>query len=196
MRFWKKPGADLPATPDIQGPAGRAWRYDMDTIARKAGNRPHASVESWLIEAKWAHPHWHSYALMLIHLRNVPGLGQPKLYVTGATHEVFLAALNPEKVRDLKRNPDYMMPLNFAAQFIAQDDAAATARINDTVREVVNGELSPDTDHMQSWIRRYGSAMIKGDPATAGETKIIISQPGKENAQIVFPPQAPKDPLS
>lgn len=191
-----KPVENLPATPDLQGAFGRAWRYDIEAIVRKANNKPHSSIVSWLIEAKNANPMWHSYAMHLIHLRDMPGLGRPKIYLPGATHEIMLFALNPEMARDLQNYPHVLLPINFAAQFIAICDDWAIARINETVFEIVNGGLSPDTDHLQSWIQRFGSAMLKGHPATAGETKITFSQPGKQPTQIIFPPQAPKDPLS
>lgn len=192
----KKLDENLPPTPDMQGSFGRAWRYDIEAIARKAGNKPHSSILSWVIEAPNANPMWHSYALHLIHLRDEIDLGRPKIYVQGATHEMMLFALNPDKPRDLKDYPSVLTPINFAAQFIARDDSYAIARINETVCEIVNGQLSPDTDHTQSWIARFGSAMIKGNSATVGETRITLSAPGKPTVEIVHPPVPPKGPLS
>lgn len=185
--------------PEMMGAAGKAWRYDLARIRRREGwwrRKPDASLLSWLIEAKWAHPLWHSYALHLIHLRPVEGLNEPKIYLPGATHEIFLYALDPEEPRDLTRIARHLYPSNFGAQFISldcehYDDRGAIGRMNDTVREIVEGRLSPDTDHMQSWLARYGDAMIKGDPRRAGETKITLISPEGEDLNIIVEPQPP-----
>ena len=56
-------------------PNGKAWRFDLDAIRMrmKADPASDAAVDAWLIEAPWAHPVWHSYLVMLIHLRPIPG---------------------------------------------------------------------------------------------------------------------------
>lgn len=190
--------------PEVFGKFGSAWRYDLDKIrqSRKVraltGAGPDvpkdASVVSWLIEAPAAHPQWHSYVLHLIHLRPVPGLNPPTIHLEDATHEILLFALNPDAPRRLNRRPEVLEPINFGAQMVMATDEAATARVASTVLEICDGQLSPDTDYLQSWIARYGSNMIKGDPARAGETKIRILEPGKDVQEIVSdpPPATPR----
>ena len=54
-----------------------------------------------------------------------------------------------------------MSPSNFAAQIIAENDAAAIERVEKSVREICHGTLSADTDFLSLWIERWGDNMIK-----------------------------------
>src|SRR5689334_15922965 len=82
-------------TPDLVGRYGRAWRADLAEGRRRHNVNPEldAALVLWVIEAPWARPAWHSYALMLAHLRPTPHLHPPKIHLDGATHELWLYAL-------------------------------------------------------------------------------------------------------
>jgi hypothetical protein len=149
--------------PDMGGAHGRAWLINFSHPSwsqTKLG----ACVALWVIEAPSAHPAWHSYVMSLIHLRPIPGLEPPIMYVADATHEMVLAALDPDKPRQPAIDGCDLWPLNppnFAAQFTAENDAAAMAHCEQSVRAIVAGQLSPDTDHTHAWIDRFGDGMVR-----------------------------------
>lgn len=159
---------DVTTPPTLTGAAGRAWQIDLDAAyAAKGLSRQNDSgaVAEWIIEAPWAHPIWHSYGLTLIHLRPYPGLkGKTVFHLVDATHELWLDSLAADASRqemietgDLKR----MSPSNFAAQFIAHDDAAAEARIREAAEAVIAGRLHPDSDYRAMWAARFGDNMLR-----------------------------------
>lgn len=72
---------------------------------------------------------------------------------------------NPEYPREPAirgEAPHVLSPLNFAAQFIAENDDAAAARIRDAVQRICDGTLSPDDDFRWQWIELFGGNMVKG----------------------------------
>lgn len=144
-----------PGKPDLTGQQGYAWRLP-DSIALRSG-KPHAQVAQWVMQAAYAHPIWHSYVLSLVHLRPVSGLRPPLIMVPDATHEFMLYALDPGHPIDFERLR-CLQPMNFAAQFKSDDDAAAIRRIEETVQDVIDGVLSPDTDFRWQWYARFGDA--------------------------------------
>jgi hypothetical protein len=156
--------------PDLTGEKSRAWRIDIDT-ARAIGNwttEEDATIAAWLVEAPWAHPAWHSYVIVLMHLRPlVADKRETKFYLEGATHEMWLYAIDPKSSREdfvTKCNfkeLSILTPINFAAQIIEPSDDAAIARVEKAVQEICNGELSPDTDFQSMWEERFGNHMIK-----------------------------------
>jgi hypothetical protein len=54
-----------------------------------------------------------------------------------------------------------LSPLNFAAQFIASDDAEASIRAENAARMICSGKLSPDTDFRAQWIAMFGDNMVR-----------------------------------
>lgn len=187
--------AQLPQQqPDAVGTLGKAWRMDLDRICATPAHRS-AVICQWLIFAPYAHPAWHSYVLSCITLRDIDGMPPAKVNLPGGTHEAMLYALDPARAYALDAHLPLLHPANFCGQFIEPDDAAAAMRIEAVVRDVVDGRLNPDTDYMQWWIRRFSASNVKGDPATAGETRIVIDAVGSgQPAEIVIPPvPAPND---
>lgn len=154
--------------PAIVGTHGKAWRCDEQAGLRKlsvAAER-HVGLSHWIVHAPYAHPGWHSYSIICLHLRPVAGIDPPKLYLSDATHEVIVHALNPERdlnplIDDGIRRGEFLLPANFAAQFIEISDDLARERIERTVKEICDGALSPDTDCIGQWIARFGDNMIK-----------------------------------
>lgn len=173
--------------PTIETELGLAWKYDLESFRKKSKKKVDASIVSWLIQAMWAHPFWHSYALHLIHLRPLKGV-ETKIYLEGATHEIMLFALDPGEPRDLNRLPSHLQPANFVAQFISLSDSDAVDKIEKCVKEICDGELSPDTDFTQHWIHRFNASMIKGDSSRAGETIIRTESKDGSISEIVHDP--------
>ena len=151
--------------PDLEGPHGRAWRCDLVAIREslKLSVDQDATVCAWVIDAPWAHPIWRSYMVAAIHLRPTKALPNPKVNLEGATHEVLVYALDPGREPDLLSPASTrLVPANFAGQWAAVSDLEAEEKISGCVREIVYGELSPDTDFIREWVRRFSGSNLKG----------------------------------
>ena len=156
--------------PDISGVSGKAWSVDLagQEPSLKFIQKDDATLTHWVVEAPWAHPVWHSYSIVLLHLR--PLVGKTTLfYKEGATHEIWVYAQNPDSNRTklIQGGPlkDYWLhPMNFAAQFIELTDELALERVKGSVQQICDGKLSPDTDFIQDWARLYGNNMMKDRP--------------------------------
>lgn len=164
---------DITAKPDFSGPSGRAWLCNHGNLQEQEGDEggPDATVGMWLIEAPEAHPLWHSYVLVLVHLRTLPGREEEEVtfHLDGATHQLLLNALDPKGSRqslvdcDLKAKNKcaILHPLNFAAQFIEITDNLARERCVSAVQAICDGKISPDTDYMWQWLGLFGNNMLK-----------------------------------
>lgn len=161
--------------PIFTSPYGRAWRtpqrvafeVNPDGSSQRDPELVDAVLDQWVVEAPWAHPVWHSYLIVLIHLRSAPNMPEPTIYLEGATHEMWVNALNPEVSRqelietgEISKK-QWLEPGNFAAQLVEPSDDAARQRVMRAVAEIVRGDLSPDTDFVDDWIKRFGSNMVK-----------------------------------
>lgn len=156
----------ITAVPDKATSHGRAWSIDIEAVRAFHGQDParDGTIASWLIEAEWAHPVWHSYNLVLVHLRQIPGMEPPIIRVPGATHEFWLYVLDPDEPRQAmlsRAKVRWLYPANFAAQLVADSDAAAIARVREAVDLVVDGMLNPDSDALRQWVGIFGDAMLK-----------------------------------
>lgn len=155
--------------PDIEGAHGKAWMCDTAEGCRLKGLAPEqdAALVHWLVEAAWAHPFWHSYSVVLIHLRDgAPDKRPPKIYKEGATHEVWVWAVDPEKDRRKLVETGlvegiWLSPMNYGGQFVAECDAVAVAAVRKAVARICDGSLSPDTDFQWQWITLFGNDMVK-----------------------------------
>jgi hypothetical protein len=122
---------EIVKTPDIKGKFGRAWRADIAEAQRAANVRPEddGSVVMWIVEAPWAHLIWHSYAVILVHLRPMPDVRPIKFYLAAATHEIWLYALDPNQPRQPMiefGQPKWLTPMNFGTS--RREPAAIAAR--------------------------------------------------------------------
>lgn len=160
--------------PDVGGPAGRAWRMEMSAQYVRAGIPPGemADVAAWIVEAPHAHPFWHSYVIMLQHLRPI-ARGKPAvLYLPEATHEMNVWALSPDRPREPMLHGgrlSLMEPRNFAAQMVCASDEHAIIRVYETaIVPIVSGQLSPDTDFTRDWVARFGDNMMLDRPDRSG----------------------------
>jgi len=148
--------------PAYTGSAGKAWDVNISANP-KAGER--ADVAQWVVECPYAHPIWHSYAVILFHLRPLEGFPPPYFARPGATHEFWLAALDPridrEKVITEGAIP-FLRPANFASQLIAGSDAEAYGEIyRNVVKAICDGAISPDTDYLCAWVAKFGDWMVR-----------------------------------
>lgn len=181
--------------PTLRGAMGNAWAQDIDGFLAKHPEQESmrlSSVGGYLVHAAYAHPAWHSYMIACVNLRDIPGVPPAKINMPGATHEILVYALDPNTPMFVDESPALLHPANFHGQFIEPSDEAAAERMKQTVQDVIDGKLNPDTDYGQLWIRRFSASNIKGDPAKFGETRIVATAPdGAVVADVTIPPKTP-----
>lgn len=87
----RPPLDEVAMEPAITGAHGRGWACDLEEGRRLLADRANddATVAMWVIEARYAHPVWHSYLLVLVHLRPMADLRETVFYLQGATHELM-----------------------------------------------------------------------------------------------------------
>lgn len=103
-----------------------------------------ATIAAWFIDAPGQSPAWSKYLLAAIHLRPIDGQSKsPTIRLEGATHEILLTALNPDKNPRLDDTETWhhLTPLNLEEQFIVGSDAAARELVRDCAHAVVAGLL-------------------------------------------------------
>lgn len=150
--------------PDREAANGKAWRMDTEAIRLKYCVNPgeDATIAQWVVECRWAHPFWHNYWIAIIHLRPTKQMPEPKINLPGATHEIWVFALNPLETPSLDNNwPILLSPGNFIGQFIASTDIDAEQTLENTVQDIIDGKLSPDTDFRHEWVRRFSDSNFK-----------------------------------
>lgn len=158
--------------PTIMGPHGKAWLCDHASLRRKLNVRDDqdGTVEHWIIEAPWAHPVWHSYSILLLHLRPLPDKRETLFYLENASHEMMLHAMDPKADREAiiigsgLFGGMWLTPTNFAAQFVEISDDLARDRIRKAVEIICAGNLSPDSDFINDWADLFGDNMMKDRP--------------------------------
>lgn len=167
--------------PEISGQYGRAWLINLPRLFEKfdVAEAYRGSIATWLVEAPWSHPSWHSYLVQILSLqwlKDHPMPDRPAVLIDNMTHEIGVMALTPHPGRELVvtgegqlgRDPvkcTMLSPANFAAQFIAVDDAAAIERARADVQAICDGVLSPDSDFLHQWVERYSANCCrKPDP--------------------------------
>ena len=165
--MFNRPEPKLPAQhPDYIGPCGRAWRCDLDAILHKQqlkGRAPprELNICGWLAFAPYSHPIWPCVAVNCISLRDVPGWPPAVIHLEGATHEVFVAACDPDHPLAVDESAKTLQPLNFAGQFICASDGEARDLVDQAVRDICDGTLNPDTDHRHAWFARFSRSNAK-----------------------------------
>lgn len=150
--------------PDRETEYGKAWRVTLSAARAHLGIKAEddGAVCSWVVYAPWAHPVWGCYWICCINLRPCTRLMEPKINLPGATHEVFVYALNPEETPDLLAPGNTRLsPMNFAGQWVAGSDLDAEEKIEKTVDEILAGRLSPDTDFLYEWVKRFSGSNLK-----------------------------------
>lgn len=154
----------------VSGPNGRAWLCDLAAVRQSigVGADQDGTLAHWIVEAPEAHPLWHSYSIVLVHLRPMADGRKTLIYLDDATHEIWLMAIDPKANRNrmlTKVVPaPWLEPKNFAAQFIEASDDLARERVQRAVTMICVGALNPDTDFNRHWEALFGSNMMKDRP--------------------------------
>ena len=150
---------------EFKGSYGSAASFDV-------GDSPEAAETlcSWLLTAPQAHPLWTQYLLCVVRLRDAPGFPPPHLQFPGATHELIVVALDPErgpyKAETMMSqfgsgNLPYLLPVNIVYQVEATDDEARLLAAY-AAWGVTVGALWPETADAPERIRgEWASSLVK-----------------------------------
>ena len=154
----------MPSAPHT-GTHGKAWRCDRAAALQRHRVKPGADavIADWVVEVPDAHHLVHSCHIALVHLRPAHPDDQVEVKVPGATHEMWIMALDPRAKRSAivlgKAMPvDHYYAQVFAAQLVATGDDAAIARMIGAIGLILNGDLNP-VDQPQ-WIELFGDNML------------------------------------
>jgi len=125
----------------MRGPAGVAvqlYAARVDTVEEQA------MVACWFLNCPGqSAPGVEQYILWANHLRPLPGLGPPAPLMPGATHEVLLAALDPDGHPEPTDSATWepFVPANLVQQLILTDDVACQVLIRSAAEEICGGRL-------------------------------------------------------
>lgn len=102
-----------------------------------------ATLAYWFLDCPGQAVAWNNYGLAVIHLRPIEGVRPAIVRVPGATHEVMLVALNPEKNPTLNDPASWQIltPINLMEQVQLPDDESAVDLLRDAAQAVVDGIL-------------------------------------------------------
>src|SRR5574340_355778 len=124
--------------PDLQGRFGKAWKQDeKSSIKRNPDFKPQSesTLIGWIVYGPSYHPLWDYYYIGCVFLKDIEGMPPAIIHLEGATHEVFVIALNPDHTPALNDGLYMLTPINFSAQFISTDEEALK-KMEDAVREI------------------------------------------------------------
>lgn len=184
--------------PTHQGSHGRAWKLDIPPDSDNPQYK--ATVCHYLVTAPSYHPLWFQYNLAVVRLAKIKGLPEPVLQFPGATHELIVAALNPETGHGeaghypehhtpacmngehvAKGNLSFLFPINIAWQVIATDEEME-ALADVAVVAVVAGQWNPETSDSPDRIREAWNAGLtrtlahqRGEPHAPGDGEPIVT---------------------
>lgn len=137
--------------PDIQGPFGRAW-----SLSHKSDVPDHtACLGNWLVNVPGAHPFWEYWLIVVIHLRDIPGVKPAYKKYPEAEFEFSIHSIDPERCPS--PDPDggvgfpILSPVDVVEQFHGISDRDARRVAEAGVTAIVNGQVSPDQDFRSLW---------------------------------------------
>lgn len=126
----------------ITGPAGAATLVrtvleDRDPVDQGA------TVAAWFLSCPRQSPAWEHYLLKVLHLRPIEGGRPVNLAREGATHEVLLVALDPDRkpVPHDAQTWLHLYPVNAAEQLVLPHDGAARVAVEIAAQLVMHGVL-------------------------------------------------------
>lgn len=155
------------------GPAGAATRLDITRTRSDPADSVATLGMYWLV-CPGQSPYWDTYTLAIIHLRDIPGVKPAHIRLPGATHELFLTALDPthnvhpEKPKTWK----HLTPINLMEQVILPDppegDEAALNLLDMAAKAIVGG-LTWAEPPLSGQIEPWRTMLIKTTAHLRGE---------------------------
>lgn len=154
----------------LTGPAGTATEVLADL---EPDDRPdhQGTVASWFVHAPGQSLAWHHYSLGVVHLRPIPGQSHPPyINVAGATHEVFLLALNLalNPVADNPRTWRHLTPINVCEQVHLPTDELA-AELGYLAAEAIVEGMLPAEPPLAGAVEPWRTALVKTAAHLRGE---------------------------
>lgn len=144
------------------GPMGTATELEI------RGGLPGAdtTITWWLLTGLQWHPLWQQFLLIVVHLRDVEGTPAATRQFPGATHELLVLALNPERgartPEDLAGNgvgpAGYLSPIDVVHQFDATDEEMRVLA-GMLAEACTQGWLTPSTDDAREALREQWLAV-------------------------------------
>jgi hypothetical protein len=92
----------------------------------------------------------------MVHLRDVEGIMAANKSRPDVTHELLIVALSPEAQLPKVDGPEFpvahmLTPVDVAEQVTLPDDGVASILVDEAVKAIVEGQLSPDQDFRTAW---------------------------------------------
>lgn len=139
-------------SPDMTGDCGSAW-----AVTPKGTNWGH-NVAFYYVNLPRFHPMLQWFLVITNHLRDVPGMQKAAKNSADCTHEVVIAAIDPETYLFEDVDPDslnklsILEPLEVNHQFSGLTDDVMSPLTVGIVTELINGQLPPDRDAIVKWV--------------------------------------------
>lgn len=133
--------------PDLHVGIVKAWKVPMHP------DKP-ASLGAWYLIVPGAHAFWNEYYVCACHLRPIEGELPPRLHYPAATHELTIAALDPDCPHDVDaEKPTFgiMEPVDLVYQCHGLRDDQMAGLLQAVVNIIVHGRMSPDADYRHAW---------------------------------------------
>jgi hypothetical protein len=129
----------------ITGPAGTATPVFPFVVHDPDEEPPEdtGSVATWILECPGQSPAWSHYQLAIVHLRPLPNGPPAQLRAPDMTHEVVVAALDPDLHPDPADVETWvrLFPINVTEQVKLPGDDEARDLLAEAARKVVEGVL-------------------------------------------------------
>lgn len=149
---------------EFDGPYGRAAAWPVPDHPSAA-----ETVCSWIVTHPQGHPLWSQYLLAVVRLTDHPDFLPPIRQFDGATHELLVVALDPDKGpyapdtmdRFLDASLPFLTPVNVAHQIEGTDDEARLLAAYGAWGVTV-GALWPETADAPDRVRaQWKSSLVK-----------------------------------
>jgi hypothetical protein len=142
--------------PDFRGVGTQAWRSRLQSDAPEH----QAHLAGWVINGPF-HPFWSYWVLGVVSLAEMPGVAPPNKVYPEAEYEIMIVSCDPEHPTP---DPDEagwvtLSPADLVYQFDGVTDEQAIEIAELMVRQIVAGEMSPDSDYRAEWKRRLDTTV-------------------------------------
>lgn len=136
-----------------------AWRIDIKKLDERLNGAPHATLGVFLVKGPF-HPFWDSWLVTMVHLRPAEGVPEAHKDSPEETHEFHISSLNPLAQNDEKivYDPDNLPlpfpvldPIDVAVRFTATCDSQALDYLERSIKKIMSGAISPDSDFRADW---------------------------------------------
>jgi hypothetical protein len=127
---------------------GNGMKYEafstrLDPVGKRKTPDANASLCRWMMRLPGQHPLWSRYVLTMAHLRDIPGVPPAKKVFRDATHEIIVAAIDPDYPDEHFKLGGVAMlePINYAKQIQARSDQHALAVVENLASMCVERKL-------------------------------------------------------